>query len=228
MARQVKSAKAADVEAYAHDRSRRVNIPTAENQGLVKEEGRRLRWPRNPDLDPQLVWRGKDAEDAAPLEVPSVAIYVQEKIKPEAILADLKRRSAKVASQARASSTLPRLQWLAAGLEDRSSLQSLSRPGRRAPTRMILGDFLLVMASLAEREGLRGKVQADHLDPPYGIRFNSNWQLLPPRAATCATARSTASRASRKWSRPSATPGRTASTPISAICATAWSSPATS
>ena len=54
-----------------------------------------LRYPRNPDLDPQLVWRGKDAEDGAPLEVAAPPIYIQEKIHPQALIEDLRRQSAR-------------------------------------------------------------------------------------------------------------------------------------
>jgi hypothetical protein len=90
-----KKAAQADVESYKHDQAKRKNIPTAENQKLVADEDktvRKLRWPRNPDLDPQLVWRGKDFE-ADPLEVDAPPIYIQEKIKPQAIIEDLRRQS---------------------------------------------------------------------------------------------------------------------------------------
>lgn len=87
---------AADIDAYDHAAAKRRNIPTAENQGLVPDDEKALktlRYPRNPDLDPQLVWRGKDKEDESDLEVQAPPIYVQEKIKPEALIADLKRRA---------------------------------------------------------------------------------------------------------------------------------------
>ena len=64
---------------------------------------------------------------------------------------------------------------------------------------MILGDSLQVMASLAEREGLRGKVQCIYFDPPYGIKFNSNWQVstLSPRRERTASGRMLAASRSR-------------------------------
>ena len=74
-----------DVDNYRHDKAKRINIPTAENQSLVPDDEKALkvlRYPRNPDLDPQLVWRGKDAEDGTPLEVAAPPIYIQEKIHP--------------------------------------------------------------------------------------------------------------------------------------------------
>jgi adenine-specific DNA-methyltransferase len=89
------TAKAAEVESYKHKEAKRRNIPTAELQKLVPDDDnaiRKLRWPRNPDLDPQLVWRGKDFEPD-PLEVQGPPIYIQEKILPRAIVEDLRRQT---------------------------------------------------------------------------------------------------------------------------------------
>src|SRR2546426_10191837 len=85
----------ADVESYKHGEAKRKNIPTAENQKLVADEDKaikKLRWKRNPDLDPQLVWRGKDFE-SDPLEVDAPPIYIQEKIQPRAIIEDLRKQT---------------------------------------------------------------------------------------------------------------------------------------
>src|ERR1700681_2394032 len=85
----------ADVETYIHPTAKRKNIPTAENQKLVADEDKaikKLRWPRNPDLDPQLVWRGKDFEPD-PLEVDAPPVYIQEKIQPRAIIEELRRQT---------------------------------------------------------------------------------------------------------------------------------------
>jgi adenine-specific DNA-methyltransferase len=84
---------------------------------------------------------------------------------------------------------------------------------------MILGDSLQVMASLAEREGLRGKVQCIYFDPPYGIKFNSQLPVVhhQPRCQRTAIASPTTSRASPSKSKHSATPGATASTATSPI-----------
>src|SRR3954471_23005831 len=90
-----KPAASADVESYKHGEAKRKNIPTAENQKLVADEDKavkKLRWKRNPDLDPQLVWSGKDFE-SDPLEVDAPPIYIQEKIKPHAIIEDLRKQS---------------------------------------------------------------------------------------------------------------------------------------
>lgn len=167
-------APATEVETLVHpaDVARR-NIPTAETAALMAEEEARAEpklYPRNPDLDPQLVWRGKDAQDSAPLRVETVPIYIQEKLYPEALIRDLQRVSAKEAApQADLFGGFDRITDEAARLEFYQHAENWSN-------RMILGDSLLVMNSLAEKEGLRGQVQMIYLDPPYGIRFGSNWQ----------------------------------------------------
>jgi adenine-specific DNA-methyltransferase len=167
-------APATEVETLVHPADiARKNIPTAETAALMAEEEARAEpklYPRNPDLDPQLVWRGKDEQDSAPLRVETVPIYIQEKLYPEALIRDLQRISAKEAApQADLFGAFDRITDEAARLEFYQHAENWSN-------RMILGDSLLVMNSLAEKEGLRGQVQMIYLDPPYGIRFASNWQ----------------------------------------------------
>src|SRR4030042_1450288 len=117
------------VEALKHDKATRKNIPTAEYQSVMQKHEQdpvRVAYERrNRDLDPQLVWRGKDEKDWSDLVVHAPPLYQHDQ------------------------------NW---------------------SNRMIFGDSLQVMASLAEREGLRGKVQCIYIDPPYGIKFNSNFQ----------------------------------------------------
>jgi adenine-specific DNA-methyltransferase len=142
----------------------RKNIPTAETAGLMAEDEARALpklYPRNPDLDPQLVWRGKDAQDAEALSVPTVPIYIQEKLYPEALIRDLQRVSAEeVVPQADLFGGFDRIKDEATRLEFYQHAENWSN-------RMILGDSLLVLNSLAEKEGLRGQVQMIYLDPPY-------------------------------------------------------------
>ncbi len=123
--------------------------------------------------DAQLVWRGKDPQDWSDLVVNVPPLYIQEKIHPKAIIDDLKRRTAE---KREAQTDTPTC----------SPISTASRRTQRAEfyqhdqhwsNRMILGDSLQVMASLAERESLKGKVQCIYFDPPYGIKFNSNWQV---------------------------------------------------
>lgn len=168
--------ESSEIENYKHTAAKRVNIPTAENQSLVPDDDKAvklLRYPRNPDLDPQLVWRGKDAEDGEPLEVAAPPVYIQEKIHPRALIENLRRQSA-----ARKKEAAPQVDFFHDfnGLADLEARTEFYAHAQNWQNRMILGDSLLVMGSLAEREALRGKVQCIYFDPPYGIKFNSNWQ----------------------------------------------------
>ena len=179
-----------DVDNYRHDKAKCLNIPTAENQALVPDDEKALkvlRYPRNPDLDPQLVWRGKDSEDGAPLEIAAPPIYIQEKIHPRALIEDLRRQSARRKNQrAEQTDLFHDFNGLPVGWVEDAAANYYYDEGRWQ-NRMILGDSLLVMGSLADREALRGKVQCIYFDPPYGIKFNSNWQpriSLPVQGVT--------------------------------------------
>ena len=165
------------VEALTHDEASRKNIPTAEYQTVMEEADRApvqvAYQRRNLDLDPQLVWRGKDMQDWADLVVPAPPLFIQEKTHPKALIDDLLRRSAE--ARARAA---PEVDLFADfnGLPDENARTEFYQHDANWSNRMILGDSLQVMASLTEREGLRGKVQCIYIDPPYGIKFNSNFQ----------------------------------------------------
>ncbi|MCZ7571607.1 MAG: DNA methyltransferase [Ardenticatenaceae bacterium] len=129
---------------------------------------------RNRDLDPQLVWRGKDEQDWSDLVVPAPPLYIQEKVHPKVLIDDLLRQS-----RARTNADRPQQLNLFAdfnGLPAGADATDFYRHEGNWTNRMILGDSLQVMASLAEREGLRGQVQCIYIDPPYGIKFNSNFQ----------------------------------------------------
>ncbi|MCF1742054.1 site-specific DNA-methyltransferase [Paradevosia shaoguanensis] len=214
--------KSKDVDSLRHQ-DRRVNNPTAEMAPIFEqnEEIMGVKWkamrlprsfplaegetrPRDPDLDPQivwngiritlteeqrqqlhetgeveigdaqLVWRGKDTQDWSDLIVNAPPLYIQEKVHPKAIIDDLKRRS----DAARAEEGgAPDLFADFNGLTDPEDRYEFYRHSMHWQNRFILGDSLQVMASLAQREGLKGKVQAIYFDPPYGIKFNSNWQV---------------------------------------------------
>ena len=123
--------------------------------------------------DAQLVWRGKDTQDWSDLIVNVPPLYIQEKIHPKAIIDDLKRRAAQTRE---AESDAPDLFADFNGIAPDARAEFYQHD-QHWSNRMILGDSLQVMASLAERESLRGKVQCIYFDPPYGIKFNSNWQV---------------------------------------------------
>ena len=165
------------VESIRH-KDKRANIPTEELRDFVADEElapKTMLYPRDPSLDPQLVWKGKDEQDREDLAVPVVPVYIQEKIHPQAIIDALPRTEQNGDDQANLFADFN-------GLEDdfEKKIDFYSqKDDRQKPwsNRLILGDSLLVMTSLAEKEGLKGKVQTIYLDPPYGIKFGSNWQV---------------------------------------------------
>ena len=186
-ARGRKKASSKSIESLTHEEARRTNLPSAEHQSLMRDEEQkpfRLAYERrNRDLDPQLVWRGKDQQDQSDLVVNVPPLYIQERIHPKALIDDL------VATSRRSPSGGGGGGWPQAtdhrqldlfadfnGLPSEDARTEFYRHDANWSNRMILGDSLQVMASLAEREGLRGKVQCIYLDPPYGIKFNSNFQ----------------------------------------------------
>ena len=175
--RRTRAAAGKSVEALRHEQDTRTNIPTAEYQSLLKEEQEsplRLAYQRrNRDLDPQLVWRGKDEQDLDDLVVNVPPLYIQEKVHPKALVEDLLRQS----KQNREAEE-HQIDMFADfnGLPEGADRTEFYQHDGYWQNRMILGDSLQVMASLSEREGLQGKVQCIYIDPPYGIRFNSNFQ----------------------------------------------------
>jgi adenine-specific DNA-methyltransferase len=166
------------VETLTHDEASRKNIPTAEYQSVMRTDEQtpiRVAYERrNRDLDPQLVWRGKDEKDWSDLVVPAPPLYIQEKVHPKVLIDDLRRQTEK--SDGKKKDAQFDLFADFNGLPSEDAKTEFYQHDAHWSNRMILGDSLQVMASLAEREGLRGKVQCIYIDPPYGIKFNSNFQ----------------------------------------------------
>jgi adenine-specific DNA-methyltransferase len=164
------------VETLIHEEASRKNIPTAEFQSVMRQDEQspiRLAYERrNRDLDPQLVWRGKDEQDWSDLIVQAPPLYIQEKVHPKVLIDDLRRQS----SAPQPSDDQFNLFADFNGLPSEDARTEFYQHDANWTNRMILGDSLQVMASLAEREGLRGQVQCIYFDPPYGIKFNSNFQ----------------------------------------------------
>ncbi len=166
------------VETLQHKADKRKNIPTAEFQSVVKQEQQsplRIAYDRrNRDLDPQLVWRGKDEQDWSDLIVHAPPIYIQEKVQPKVLIDELLRQTQN--EEKRGKLFQRDLFADFNGIPENADKTEFYEHDQNWSNRMILGDSLQVMASLAEREGLRGAVQCIYLDPPYGIKFNSNFQ----------------------------------------------------
>lgn len=168
------------VDSIKHGETRK-NIPTADAQDFVTPEieaVRKVRYQRDETLDPQLIWRGKHpdvADEAGNIDSDLVTdappIYIQEKIDPRVLVENLRRTAARPDDE-------PELTLFDTfdGLDELEQVDFYQHDANWS-NRMILGDGLQVMASLAEREHLRGKVQMVFMDPPYGIKFGSNWQV---------------------------------------------------
>lgn len=170
-------AKELEIEALRHSEAKRTNIPTAELQSVMTDADKapkRLKYPRNTDLDPQLVWRGKDEQDWSELIVQAPPLYIQEKVHPKVLIEDLKRQT-KARKQEELGANFDMFADFN-GYPDKEAATEFYQHDINWNNRMILGDSLSVMASLAEREKLRGQVQCIYFDPPYGIKFNSNFQ----------------------------------------------------
>jgi adenine-specific DNA-methyltransferase len=193
------------VTTLTHKESSRKNIPTAELRSVMQKKEQapvRVSYPRKDtellhqfataalhdlskfsaefhqhldrDLDPQLIWRGKDGQDWLDLVVHAPPLYIQEKVHPKALIDDLLREA-----KAHEYNTGQRTLDLFAdfnGIPKGVDKTEFYQHNQNWSNRMVLGDSLQAMASLAEREGLRGKVQCIYFDPPYGIKFNSNFQ----------------------------------------------------
>ena len=178
MARKAKPPAGKSIETVKHEEAKRKNIPTAEYQSVIQKEAeeplRAAYERRDRDLDPQLVWRGKDRQDWSDLVVQAPPLYIQEKVHPKVLIDDLLRRTRERRQEA--GDVIPDLFADFNGIPEGVDKTEFYQHDQNWSNRMILGDSLQVMASLAEREGLRGKVQCIYIDPPYGIKFNSNFQ----------------------------------------------------
>ena len=170
-----KDDKSTPIDSVKHQ-DKRANIPTEELRDFMADDEKKpqkILYPRDASLDPQLVWKGKDEQDSQDLEVPAVPIYIQEKIHPSVIIEDFR-------NQIKKEQPVQQLTLFSDfnGLDFDQLIDFYQhQDGVKWANRMILGDSLLVMNSLAEKEGLKGKVQMIYLDPPYGIKFGSNWQV---------------------------------------------------
>ena len=158
-----------ELDAIRHKETRK-NIPTEELRDFVAADEAnppKMLYPRDPSLDPQLVWKGKDEQDREPLEVDVVPIYIQEVIEPRVIID---------AVEARKTTKPDNGGFLPGFFDDFEAMEfdhkvEFYQHDQHWANRMILGNSLQVMTSLAEKEGLKGKVQMIYIDPPYGIKY---------------------------------------------------------
>lgn len=150
------------VNAYRHEKATRKNAVTAGLASYDTSEPKPKRYAYDPHLDPTLVWAGK--EEHASFDVPTVSLHIHERIATEAIIRSVKREPAQTDLFAKPDMPL-------------KELVEFYQHDMDWTNRLILGDSLLVMNSLLEREMMAGKIQCIYVDPPYGVKFSSNFQL---------------------------------------------------
>jgi len=165
MAKKKKSEK--EIEQYEHKDKDRANIPPV---GLVTpasdpDTGDKKSYEYDPHLDPQLQWAGK-AEHTS-FKVPTVSLHVHERIDPKTIIDTVKKEKKGLAQLSLFDTA--REKPLREAIDFYKHKEGWSN-------RLIAGDSLLVMNSLLEKEGMAGKVQMVYFDPPYGIKYGSNFQ----------------------------------------------------
>ncbi len=165
------------IDQYDHRGKTRVNNPPV---GLVTPRtdppaATHKTYAYDPHLDPQLVWAGK--KEHTSFEVPTVSLHVHERIDPRTIIEAVRKRNG--APRSAGVSPAPFQPSLFETREENPPLREAVDFYRHAhgwTNRLIAGDSLLVMNSLLEKEGLAGQVQMVYIDPPYGIRYGSNFQ----------------------------------------------------
>jgi len=156
------------IEQYEHSDKERANIPPV---GLVTpttdpDTGKKKKYEYDPHLDPQLQWAGK-AEHTS-FEVPTVSLHVHERIDPKTIIETVKKERTEEETQPSLFEEY-RQKPLREAIDFYKHKEGWTN-------RLIAGDSLLVMNSLLEKEGMAGKVQMVYFDPPYGIKYKSNFQ----------------------------------------------------
>ena len=156
-----------NIEQYEHSDKERANIP---HVGLVTPKtdpdlGLKKKYEYDPHLDPQLQWAGKTEHTS--FEVPTVSLHVHERIDPKTIIESVKKQKDEESGYQHSM------------FEERTPLREaidFYKHKEGWSNRLIAGDSLLVMNSLLEKEGMAGKVQMVYFDPPYGIKYGSNFQ----------------------------------------------------
>ena len=169
------AAKMRDVEAYTHDDKKRTNNPPVGMAQHDKAEEKVKTYQFDPHLDPTLQWAGK--VEGMSFDVPTSSIHIHESIKPHSIIARvMKEYSNALEGQVEGQQSMFEAETPAERMRRRRESIEFYQHGVNWTNRMIAGDSLVVMNSLLEKEGMAGQVQMVYIDPPYGIKYGSNFQ----------------------------------------------------
>lgn len=169
------AAKMRDVEAYTHDDKKRANNPPVGMAQHDKAAETVRTYAYDPHLDPTLQWAGK--AEGMSFDVPTSSIHIHESIKPHSIVARvMKEYSNALEGQVEGQFSLFEAETPAERMRRRREAIEFYQHGVDWTNRLIAGDSLVVMNSLLEKEGMAGQVQMVYIDPPYGIKYGSNFQ----------------------------------------------------
>lgn len=169
------AAKMRDVEAYTHDDKKRTNNPPVGMAQHDKAEEKVKTYQFDPHLDPTLQWAGK--AEGMSFDVPTSSIHIHESIKPHSIIARvMKEYSNALEGQIEGQQSMFEAETPAERMRRRRESIEFYQHGVNWTNRMIAGDSLVIMNSLLEKEGMAGQVQMVYIDPPYGIKYGSNFQ----------------------------------------------------
>jgi adenine-specific DNA-methyltransferase len=149
------------VEGYLHSDAKRTNNPPAGLAHLDRDDTPQVKYAYDPNLDPQMLWTGKAEHDS--FEIPAPSIHVHEELSAKKILASVRKNR------------VDNFLFATEELDNAKSVEFYEHEMSWS-NRLILGDSLIVMNSLLMRERMAGKVQAVYMDPPYGVKYNSNFQ----------------------------------------------------
>lgn len=169
------TSKMRDVETYTHDDKKRTNNPPVGMAQHDRSEEKVKTYQYDPHLDPTLQWAGK--VEGTSFEVPTSSIHIHESIKPLNIIARVtKEYSHALEGQMEGQMSMFEAETPAERMRRRRESIEFYQHGVDWTNRMIAGDSLVIMNSLLEKEGMAGQVQMVYIDPPYGIKYGSNFQ----------------------------------------------------
>lgn len=169
------AAKMRDIEAYTHDDKKRANNPPVGMAQHDKAEEKVKTYQFDPHLSPSLQWAGK--AEGTSFDVPTSSIHIHESIKPFNIIAQItKAYSEAEEDQLEGQVGLFAAETPAERMRRRREAIEFYQHGVDWTNRLIAGDSLVIMNSLLEKEGMAGQVQMVYIDPPYGIKYGSNFQ----------------------------------------------------
>jgi adenine-specific DNA-methyltransferase len=158
-----------DIEAYTHEDKKRIDNPSAGMAQYERAEETKKTYAFDPHIDPTLDWAGK--AESVSFDVPTSSIHIHESVKPHKII-----RAVQAVGDDYEDRQLSLFESPVERMRRRRDVIEFYQHGVNWTNRLIAGDSLVIMNSLLEKEGMAGQVQMVYIDPPYGIKYGSNFQ----------------------------------------------------